>query len=230
MTTQAPLRDQLVSEVIASAPNAEDVLEACGVDYWFGGDQTLGAACAAAGVDVATVEAQILPHLHEAEGKDDSLPALLAELTSHLDAEVRPAIARVRDAARNVPESRLGPFLAMVDGVDAMVAGHATLVSNCVLPAIAAGQSAGVSDRPRLDHAVVRELAEQHALLAVRIRKVLDQCAVMDSDGTPQTAALTAAVRTLARAIHHHVRISYGSIMPHLFEDAPIRRRQPERF
>lgn len=217
MTTQ--LCDEPISTVIARASNAEDVFEACGIDYWFAGDRTLRAACAAANVDVGDVEKQLVPCADDGGVKPAEAEAatLVRELDAHFDAAIRPAMARVRDALRDVPPASRATLSRTVNHLDAVLASHAELLSSYVLPAIAP------RGEIRSNYAVVRQLAQQHALLAIRVRNLTDACPAGNE-------AFTRAARELAHAVHHHLRISYAGVMPHLFEHAVRAHGRPERI
>lgn len=216
MTTQ--LRFEPISTVLTRASNAEDVLEACGIDYWFDGDRTLSAACAAANVDVGDVEQKLTPCADDgASSVETSVATLVRELDSHFDATIRPAMARVREALREVPAEARPALTRTVNHLDAVLASHAELLSSYVLPAIAP------RGEIRSNYAVVRQLAQQHALLAIRVRNLTDACPAGNE-------AFACAARELAHAIHHHLRISYAGVMPHLFEHAVKARGRPERI
>lgn len=209
MTTQ--LRDQPVSAVIGSTSNAEEVFEECGIDYWFGGDKTLADACAAAHLDVDALEKRLIVSETGVHPERERFQTLMDELLSHLDSSIRPAIAAMRSAAAAVSDPRAVSLVVMIEAIDAMTSMHAVLLRVRVMREISAGEDA-------LQQTVVRDLALQHGLLAVRIRKVVALCAEI---GSPP---LSAAAQRLAKEIHHHIRISYEAVMPQLFELAKKKR------
>lgn len=217
------LRDQPISAVIASASNAEDLLEECGIDYWFGCDQTLAAACSAAHVDVAALEERLLASepIARSEPERKGVSILIEELNSHLDAAIRPAILRIRTAAAYVSDARTSGVLQIVDQIEAMISVHTTLLRR-VMPAItrAAAAVTPTGKRTTPEQRVVRDLALQHSLFAVRVKKLVDLCSTLASDGTSESAALARAARQLSKEIHHHIRVSYQAVMPYLFQAA----------
>ncbi len=221
MTTR--FRDQPISAVIASTSNAEDLLEDCGIDYWFGCDQTLATACSAAHVDVAALEKRLLASapIASSEPERQGVSVLIEELNSHLDTAIRPAILHIRTAAADVSDARISKVLQIVDQIEAMISVHIALLRR-VMPAITSAAAAGTSkgNRATLEQRVVRDLALQHALFAVRVKKVVDLCSMLATDGALEGAALARAARQLSKEIHHHIRISYQAVMPHLFEVA----------
>lgn len=216
-----PLRDQRISAVIACASNAEELLEECGIDYWFDCDRTLGAACAGARVDVAALENRLLasPKPGGPQPEDGCLSDVIGAVTCDLDAAVRPAIVGVRTVAARVSGAGVADYLKIIDDIESMISAHERLVRAHVMPAIAAPPSVA------LDQHVVRELARQHALLALRVKKAADVCKRLAADGSAESATLDCATRRLAQAIHHHVRISYQNVMPQLF--ALVSKRPP---
>jgi hypothetical protein len=212
------LRDQPLSAIISHAPGAEDVFEECGIDYWFGGDKTLASACAAARIDVDALEKRLAAcEVPPAEPLSEPFLTLLGELLAHFDLAIAPAVLNVRIAASELTDPRAGDVAAMMDAIETMTSAHAVLLRVRVIQEIAAASA-------RIEQRVVRDLALQHALLAVRVRKLIALCSELAGDAGVRTAQLLRAAHQLAREIHHHIRISYEAVMPYLAELARRKR------
>ncbi len=224
MTSQ--LRDRSISAVIANTSNAEDVLEECGIDYWFDCNRTLAAACAAAHIDVAALEERLLPSASVAtQPADKSISILIDELNSHLRTSIRPAILGVRKAAASVSDARTNDLLTMVGEIEAMISIHFELLRR-VMPAVTSDTT--VREHTNPEQRVVRDLALQHALLALRVKKAVDLASQLARKGTAEAIALAGIARQLAKEIHHHIRISYQMVMPYLFAMASRRSHEVE--
>lgn len=215
------LVDEPIAAVIAKTSNAEEVLEECGIDYWFGTDKTLKAACDARKTDVHAIVRRL--EIAERERPPVPLAQLLDEIERHFDAEIRPAAIRVRSIAGE-PGGNMGAVLATLGAIEKILSRHLEIYRGYVLPALRARDAwkpGTASSQQTLDQRLVRELAMQHSILAVRARELVEAASAAAA-GDP--SGLVAASRKLSREIHHHLRVAYNEVMPELFAFAAMTR------
>src|ERR1043165_5881190 len=88
------VQDQRICDIVAASPDAEDVLDDAGVDYWFGWERPLRSACDAAHVDSEALQAR-LPACSiggPCEARPATLFALLRESDEQWSSHLEPAI------------------------------------------------------------------------------------------------------------------------------------------
>ncbi len=212
--------DQPIAAVIANTSNAEDVLEDCGIDYWFGCDATLGAACAARHVDPAIIVSRLSP-LPERSGPmrsaPESLSGILEELKAHFADAIRPALQGLKATAICVPESRRPEFSSMVNSIEDLISTHEELVRTRLVRLVEAIEAtAGQNPAQPIDRRVLQQLALHHALFAFRIRELTEFVSRVAAEGPAEATALITATRQLRQQLHHHIRIGYNDVMPRL--------------
>jgi len=206
------VEEQRVCDVIAGFADAEDVLEQAGVDYWFGSDETLGAACEAARADPKEVASRLAGcQLCAHSGSPPaSLAALLRESDEQWRGRLAPAIAR----AIAIAEMRRPAISRLVQELKRRIEQHMA-TSRSLLPAAEAIErgEAGVL-HPR----TLRMLRLEHLDLA---RIARDLRAYAETSGIDDD--LTDALRNVIHEVHHHLMVAYNFILPRLVTAAAAR-------
>ncbi|MBV9067962.1 MAG: hypothetical protein JO093_11070 [Acidobacteria bacterium] len=205
--------EQRVCDVIAGFPDAEDVLEQAGVDYWFGLDEILGAACEAADADPNDVASRLGACRPCAQG--DSPPVSLAALLRESDAQWRERLAPAIAKAGAIAALRHPALSRLLQQLKKRLEVH-TATSHSLLPAAEAIErgEAGV-----LEQKTLRTLRLEHlelARLARDLRAYADRSDIDD-------AALTEALRGVIHEVHHHLMVAYNFILPRLVAAAVAR-------
>jgi len=191
-----------LSDAVAAAANAEDIFEKQGIDYWFGWNQPLRAACADARVDPQDVVFRLVARDElPRDRSNQTLVALFSELDQQFDFRLEPAIRRARKAAPS-PDA-----LHLIELIEKMLDSHTMTVRRMLSP-VAAALDLGA--QTPVDAQIVRHLALQHSVLAVRARELYEEAA--RGEGTE----FAEAARALVREIHQHIKISYNFILPRL--------------
>jgi iron-sulfur cluster repair protein YtfE (RIC family) len=203
--------EQRVGDVIAGFPDAEDVLEQAGVDYWFGLDEMLGAACEAAHADQGEIASRLAachPGAH-----NDSTPATLAALLRESNEQWSERLAPAIERAISIAGTRSQAVSRLLQELKKRLEIHMA-TSRSLLPAAEAIErgEAGV-----LHPKTLRTLRLEHLDLA-RIARDLRAYA-SEANG----ADLTDALRSVIRGVHHHLMVAYNFILPRLVTAAVAR-------
>jgi iron-sulfur cluster repair protein YtfE (RIC family) len=210
--------DKKVCDVIASSPDAEDVLENAGVDYWFGWDRKLGQACEAANVDPDELASRLVsgrPCAHS-EPRPAKLAALLKESDAQWIQRIAPSIAAAVAAAR-LRKERGDGAARLLNELEIHFEQHMA-TSESLMPmadSIEHGE-AGI-----VGLVTLRTLRLEHlefARIASGLRAEAERLGA-DAD----VAELVAAMRTVIREIHRHIRVAHNFILPRLVAAATTR-------
>ena len=200
--------NQRLSEIVASAANAEDLLEEAGIDYWFGWDRPLKAACESAHVDPGTIAFRLIARDQDRrDDSDTSLVALFSRLDQHFEVRLEPALIRASREAEALEDAPRNAAIAILDVITRVLRAHVETMRRSLSP-VAAAVDIGVS--ARVDGQMLRHLALEHATLAARsddLRALADRL---------DDSAFATAARALIREIHQHNKISYNFVLPRL--------------
>lgn len=205
--TGSPIETQRVCDVIAGFPDAEDVLEQAGVDYWFGGDEILGVACKDAHADPAEVVSRIAACCPCARGDSPSatLAALLRESDEQWRQRLAPAIETALTTARiRSHPAASGPLRELKKRLE-----HHMATSHSLLPA---AEAIGRGEAGVFDPTTLRALRLEHLDLA---RLVRDLRAYAEASGA-NDADLADVLRGVIHEVHHHLMMAYNIILPQL--------------
>jgi iron-sulfur cluster repair protein YtfE (RIC family) len=213
------IEDKKICDVIAGSPEAEDILENAGVDYWFRWKRMLRPACQAAHVDPDEVAARLVscPPRPGGESQPATLAALLRDSDQQWRQRIAPAITAVVTAAARLTGGRAAGATRLLGELQRQLEQHMA-TSRSLLPAadaIERGQ-AGI-----LDCETLRTFRLEHlefARIARDLRAEADRLAA-DADA----AELVAAMRTVIREIHRHNKVGYNFILPRLVAAAAAR-------
>ena len=201
--------DQPISTVIDQTENAEEVFEELAIDYWFGADRTLRAACEARGLDAAAIEARLRPRATPVAQK--TLLAAIEELDHHFDEFIRPSVLALEEASCSVKDRR-GELLKVVTSIDESLSQHVQAVREELLPSLMkSGGEVGIADAK-----ILRQVALEHDALTIQLKKLSQVASRLATEGTPEAAAVARSIGDLARHVHHHIRIAYHDLMPPL--------------
>lgn len=200
--------NQRVSDVVAAATNAEDLFEEEGIDYWFGWNDSLREACKQARVSPEEIVFRLMARDRAAKDRSkESLVSLLSELDQHYELRLGPALAAARAAAAKLDAAPRSRCLSTLDTIDRVIQGHEETARQSLSP-VAAALDVGAATS--IDEKVLRGLAMEHSILALRATDLRDEAAHAES------AEYASAARQLIREVHEHIKISYNFIMPRL--------------
>ena len=211
------IEDRRECDVIAGSADAEDFLENAGVGYWLGRDRVLGPACEAANVDrdeVAYRVASCRPCKH-GEPRPARLAALLRESDNQWIQLLAPAIAAAVSAAQLTKgRHRATRLLSELQG---QFEQHMA-TSESLMPM---ADSIEHGDGGIVGLVTLRSLRLEHLDLARIARDLGAEAERIEADA--DVAELVAALRTVIREIHHHIKIAYNFILPRLVAAATAR-------
>ena len=210
----AAIEEQRVCDVLAGFPEAEDVLEQAGVNYWFAGDERLAAACNAAHADPGEIASRLnaCQPCAQSDARPVTLAALLRESDDYWRQRLGPAIetaittasirqrhstSRLLHELKERLEQHTATSRSLMPAADAIERGEPGVLHQQILRTL------------RLDHLDLARLARD-------VRAQADTVAAED-------AALTDALRTVVREIHHHLSVAYNFILPRLVAAAVAR-------
>ncbi len=197
-----------LSDIVAAASNAEDLFEEEGIDYWFGWKQPLRQACEAAHVAPAEIAFRLVARDRaQRDPSTESLVTLMSALDQHFELKLEPALAAARTAAEKLGKPAGERCLNTIALIERMTRNHVETARRTLSPMAAA---IDVGAAATLDEKVVRHMAMEHSLLAVRAGDLRDLAA-----HSPD-AEFAAAARALIRELHQHVKISYNFVFPRL--------------
>ncbi len=198
---------QPISDVVAAASNAEDLLEEAGVDYWFGWNQPLRAVCESAHVDPETIAFRLMAR--DTGVRDlgrEGLVSLFSTVDQHFELRLQPALVRARRAAETLDDlAARSTAAAVLEGIDRVTHGHMESVRQMSPFAAALDIGADVT----IDSQTVRHLTLDHNTLAMCAQDLR----VLAEQGDGEFAD---AARALTREIHQHIKIAYNFILPRL--------------
>lgn len=213
------IESRRICDLVADCPEAEDILENAGVDYWFGWERTLQAACEAANVDPkkVIVELEACPRSIAGEPQPVDFATLLRESDQIWLDRLSPAIAAALNAASTLKGERVRETTDLIGELQEQLARHMAS-SAALLPladAIERRQASAVSRE------TVRKFRLDHLEFARIARDLRGNVEELQADTNAQTLAL--ALRTVIREIHHHIKLAYNFILPRLVAAAPAR-------
>lgn len=213
MSGLSRIEQQRLCDVVAGVPEAEDVLERAGVDYWFGGDETLSDACKAAHADPGEVASRL-----DACGCADGNPppATLAELLRESDEQWLQRLAPAIDAGISAASLRECTATSrLLQKLKKLMEKHAA-TTRSLLPAADAIER---GEPGVLHHETLRALRLDHLDLARVARDLRDYANTLPAD----KADLADALRAIVRETHHHLMVSYNFILPRVVTAAAAR-------
>lgn len=212
------IEDKKICDVIAGSPDAEEVLENAGVDYWFGWDRMLGPACEAANIDPGELASRLgsCRPCARSEPRPVRLAALLHESDEQWIQRIAPAIAAAVGAARLTAE-RGHHATRLLSELQGHFAQHMA-TSESLMPM---ADSIENGEGGIVGLVTLRTLRLEHLELA-RIARELraeEERLAADTDA----ADLVAAMQTVIREIHRHIRVAHNFILPRLVAAATAR-------
>jgi iron-sulfur cluster repair protein YtfE (RIC family) len=206
------IEDRPISDVIALLPEAEDLLEDAGVDYWFGWERNLRGACEAADVDSVAIARRLLQCRPGTLVRTEwaSLAALLRQSDEQWRLCLAPSITLAGAAARRLARGGRERVTRLLGELQGQLGRHmaACRALSSLAEAIERGQ-AGVVDKE-----TIRALRLQHLEFARIARDLKAETVGMEEGSGP--AAPVAAIRTVVREIHRHIKVAHNFILPRL--------------
>ena len=203
--------DQRICDVVAACPNAEELFEACGVDYWFGWERDLRSACKAANVDAGELAAHLVPCAGSAASQ--AAPPLLMTVLENLEqqttVEIFPAIEQAfgkADALLGERRERLRTLLARIR---VRVESHDELSRELLAVASAIDQKKADAF---VDPSLIRLLRLDHLELAELSRQLVEETAFLATSVEAEPVVI--ALRKVALVIHRHIKDAYNSVLP----------------
>jgi len=199
-----------LSEVVAAATNAEDLFEEEGIDYWFGWTQPFRTACEAAHVLPEEIAFRLLARDRSAKDpRQENLVSLLSDLDQQFDLRLEPALNQAHAAVAKlgpVGRARCG---STIDTIERVIRAHVDTARRTLSPVAAA---IDVGADVRIDEKILRHLAMEHSILALRAKDLREEAARAGVE------EFTAAASHLVREIHQHIKLSFNFILPRLLQ------------
>jgi hypothetical protein len=206
------IEDRRICDVIARLPEAEEILENAGVDYWFGWERKFRGACEAAHIDPHALAGRMIdcPPGTDSEPRATTLTGLLLESNDHWARRLLPAIdaacASFAGGADGAGERAAALLCELRRELGAHMEASRSLLS--IAAAIDAGQPALVNRR------TVRSLQLKHLELSRIAQDLKDEASRMTSQ--PALTGPAVAIRTVVREVHRHLKVAYNFILPRL--------------
>lgn len=203
--------DQRICDVVAACPNAEELFEEWGVDYWFGWERDLRSACKAANVDAEELVAHLVRSAGSSGGQlaPKLLMTVLENLEQHTTVEILPAIEQAFgkvDALLGERRERLRTLLARIR---VRVQSHDELSRELLAVASAIDQK---KPDAFVDPSLIRLIRLDHLELAEMSRQLVDETAILAT--SVEAAPVVTALRQVALVIHRHIKDAYNSVLP----------------
>jgi iron-sulfur cluster repair protein YtfE (RIC family) len=211
--------EKRICDVVAGSPEAEDVLEDAGIDYWFGWEQMLGAACGAANVNPDELARRLVSCRPSAavESQPATLARLLADSDEQWRATLAPAIATALAAAARVTSQRGDVAIRLLKELQVALERHMTTSQLLLVAAEAIEQAQAGS----VDQKTLRSLRLEHLDFARLASGLRAEAVRLASDA--EAGELVAAMRTVIRETHRHLKVAYNFILPRLVPAAVAR-------
>jgi regulator of cell morphogenesis and NO signaling len=213
-----------LGDLVVEVPGRAAVLDRLGLDYCCHGDRKLGDACAAAGLDVTAVAADLdAPDVAAAPADHPTEPAALAdhiEATHHayLHAEL-PEVVALADKVAGVHGARhpeLADVQRLVGEIRADLEPHLVKEERVLFPAIR-GLVGGVREFPfgtvRNPIRMMRSEHDRAGELLAELAAVTGGFAVPD-DGCASYRALYERLDALQADTHRHVHLENNVLFP----------------
>ncbi len=218
-----------VGELVAERPARSRVFEAHGIDYCCGGGRTLVAACAASGVPVATVLADLrTADETPAEAGVDWRVAPLSDLTRHLvethHAYLRRELPRLTELLAKVQRAHgerhawLDPLGQVYGALRAELESHLMKEENILFPMIgrlAAGDAAAAQHCGSVANPIRQMVAEHDDAgdALARLRELTSDYA--PPEGACNTfLALLSGLQELEADLHQHIHKENNILFP----------------
>jgi regulator of cell morphogenesis and NO signaling len=212
-----------VGSIAARQPAATTVLLHHGIDFCCGGERTLGEACRAAGVDPATVAAEI-DRADQAGGEGAEgeprwdrrpLPELIEHILSRYHAVLRRDLPALVDLARKVeaahaahPRRPVG-VAAHLAAMREAVESHLAKEEQILFPLILAGRGSAAHMPVR----VMNEEHEDHGRNLAELRRLASGYAVPDG-ACASWRALYEGLAALERDLFEHIHLENNVLFP----------------
>lgn len=197
-----------LSDIVAAASNAEELFEEEGIDYWFGWTQPLRRACEVAHVAPSDIAFRLLARDRTPRNPStESLVGLLSDLDQHYELKLGPALDRARTAAEKLEKPDGEQCIDTIAIIERMTRNHVETARRTLSP-VAAALDVGAA--ATLDEKILRHMAMEHSLLAMRAGDLRELAA------RSPNAEFAAAARALVRELHQHIKISYNFVFPRL--------------
>ena len=221
VTSVAALTDRTLGDLVAEEGARARVLERHGIDYCCHGDRTLGAACAAAGLDTEAV-ADELAAIVPTGGVEVAAGGPLA-LTEHivsthhayLDEEL-PAVDALARKVRDVHggrHSELGRVAELVAALRAELEPHLRQEERVVFPDLARVVLGGGADDVRAEVAALMEEHEAAGELLRELRTVSGDYAT-PADGCASFRSLYERLEALEKDTFQHIHLENNVLFP----------------
>jgi len=212
------ISEQRICDVVATSPEAEDILEDAGIDYWFGWERMLGAACAAANVDTDVLAGRLSSCRPCAISEPpSSLAKLLRESEDQWKVTLAPAIRTALISAAALHGGREDVASQRLHALEAALAKHMETSRTLLLAAEAIEQGRAGS----VDRETIRSLRLEHLDFARIANDLRDEAARLAPDDA--AANLVAALRVVIRETHRHLKVAYNFILPQVVKAAAPR-------
>jgi len=173
------IRNPTVATLVLEHPACAAVFLKYRIDFCCGGDVTIDAACAARGLDVEAVRAELEAALRVPDGSSaeraSALPtaALVERIVSRHHAYLRRALPAVRALASKVArvhgarEPKLRSLQAAVEELADELAPHLDREEQVLFPLLLAGGAAGLEARAELE-----QMAGEHRAVAALLERI----------------------------------------------------------
>ena len=203
--------DQRICDVVAACPNAEELFEKRGVDYWFGWERDLRSACKAANVDAEELAAHLIPRAGSPAplAAPPLLMTTLQNLEQHTAEEILPAIGQAFGKVDTLLGERRERLRTLLARIRVRVQSHDELSRELLTVASAIDQK---KPDAFVDPSLIRLIRLDHLELADLSRQLVDETAILATSVEADT--LVTALRQVALLIHRHIKDAYNSVLP----------------
>ncbi len=209
-----------LGELVTAEPAAARVFYRHGLDFCCGGKQSLGQACAAAGLDVDTVLSEIDDAKADGHGADvrwDAQP--FEELVDHIvrryHLPLRTELPRLIDLACKVEQAHAGKadcpegLADLLVQVREAVESHLTKEELILFPLILAGRG----QTAHMPVQIMIQEHEDHGQNLARIREITNKLSVPD-DACATWRELYRALAQLERELMDHIHLENNILFP----------------
>lgn len=200
--------ERIIRDIVASSPEAEEVLDRAGIDYWFGWNRPLGAVCAASEIDQTNLvdELNRLPR-RSVPLETKELPQLLRAAETHWTTVLEPALRAVAELAAASSNEHAAKIATLLHQLDRDLRHE-----------VDAYREVAKLRQPSIDFTTLRSLRLLQLDLERVARELRRTAAALPSD--PASGELADQVRRLVREVHRRMRIDFNATIPALAEVA----------
>jgi len=217
-----------VGEIVAAQPILARVFERVGIDYCCGGKKTLAQACAAKGLDPATVAVLLdaAAHLSDARPAVDGARLSLSALADHIEQThhryIKNEMLALMEKAERVGlkhgwrDSRLPLVGESVRALAEEMLHHIEEEEQVLFPLIRQLEQIGRPDRGGSIKAFIEQMEAEHQNAGAtleRVRGLTDQF-TPDADACNTHRALLAGLAHFERDLHEHVSKENNILFP----------------